>query len=417
MKQISFVYEGNRYFTAFNCSDYVDRLLKQRKTNVLNMVDMGQTAVARRYAACNDGIDFGMMPIAELDKVIEDEGMFVGSGTFEWEGTTYAFNLSETGVQLFDDETAEGLAIETNEEVLVETVMTEEEPVVDEQETITVEEQEPEPVIEEEQPQEPEVVIEQEPEVPKSRFNGALDPNRKFTNRGCVLGTRSEAAPTINMRAGAGYKAVGCVFGSEFTSRRETEKQARKKLRAQTNALIQSKTLKVNPDVQASVPKKQTVNVPARTVPKWAEPVKEAPTIPKAPEGFKPAEEQPPIVIPKPPVAVAAPIPAATEYDPKAKARSNMSTEVAAIIGDIPLELLGNIPEYRNNPVDVDEVKQGGESYCKTASWHRAGSWYGIDVVNTLSRFICNFRRDVFISIPIQNCKEWLAAVKEKKNA
>jgi hypothetical protein len=95
----------------------------------------------------------------------------------------------------------------------------------------------------------------------------------------------------------------------------------------------------------------------------------------------------------------------------KEQLRSKFTSEVNAVIGDIPHSILGGITEFTTNPVNEEKLKEQGNLYCIDNRWHKCGNWYCIDVVNDSARYFFNSKSNVSIEIPVQDLKEWLEAV------
>ena len=91
--------------------------------------------------------------------------------------------------------------------------------------------------------------------------------------------------------------------------------------------------------------------------------------------------------------------------------RAGFSDEINAVIGDIPHALLGSISEFTMNDVSVERLQEQGSIYCIDGRWHKSGNWFCIDVVNKNARFFYNSKSNTYVEIPIKACRDWLQAV------
>ena len=89
----------------------------------------------------------------------------------------------------------------------------------------------------------------------------------------------------------------------------------------------------------------------------------------------------------------------------------SVSADVARVIEQIPLHIVGPIAEFTTNPVNVRRLTNESDAYCIDNRWHKAGKWYCIDVVNDTARYFFNSKLNVSIQIPQAILKEWLRIV------
>lgn len=95
----------------------------------------------------------------------------------------------------------------------------------------------------------------------------------------------------------------------------------------------------------------------------------------------------------------------------KAAVRKELPDDINKVLGDIPVDLLGNIAEFTMEPINSVEVMNGKEMFCIDRRWHKQGKWFCIDVVPNTSRYFFNSRLGVNIEIPINILKAWKEAL------
>lgn len=100
--------------------------------------------------------------------------------------------------------------------------------------------------------------------------------------------------------------------------------------------------------------------------------------------------------------------PAVSKEAAKKEFRSKLSAEINEVIGRIPGEMLGPITEFTTNPINTEALEKRGDLYCIDNRWHKVGKWFCIDCVANLTRHFYNSRQNISIAIPINVCKEWL---------
>ena len=100
--------------------------------------------------------------------------------------------------------------------------------------------------------------------------------------------------------------------------------------------------------------------------------------------------------------------PAVSKEAAKKELRSKLSDEINEVIGRIPGEMLGPITEFTTNPINTEALEKRGDLYCIDNRWHKVGKWFCIDCVANLTRHFYNSRQNISIAIPINVCKEWL---------
>ena len=517
-KQVSFIYEGVRYFT-FNGSGYITSSLH---TNAAQQTDLlAKPSLMGEMKKLNDGstrfaIEF---PIVSDPVVTVEDGFFLMEGTVDCDGVAVKVKLDKDGlyyngipaaeisadfpndVAVTEEETAveetvveESVVVEepvAEESVVEEPAQSVEEPSADLSDMLAATEEIPvEPEVKEEAEVHPvieeNVTVVEKPDVKKTKSNKKP--------AGMTFGQRRDSAPT-RVTLGVPDTDTGCIFRGKtlgpIQKRRRSFGAGKRVVRnnAGTNG--------------SPLPPEQSYSVKQQYVQPQSAPVYQQTTAYQPREEFQqpvdyqqPAYQQSayqqsapqpqeilvtataaakPVTLEKPVVQdgdtsstkeaedlmaawanrnsigqrgvpVAPPVSAEqaimdarksngvqvkavpeslVEEDEKAvkvdlskdreaakqEARAKFSPEVNAVIGDIPIEMLGLIEEFTSNPVDTVSLSNMGDLFCIDSRWHKQGRWFCIDVIPNSSRYFYNSRKGVSIEIKIADLKEWKSAI------
>ena len=411
--QICFDFEGTRYYT-FEGNSFIAN--KFPNTNAIPQADLvTSNSISNSFKKVNGNKMWQATPLVQGPIIAKLGTYFIVKGTIEFEGKTVGVELNENSLTLIVDEDVEVVeesTVESEPEAVEETAVATEEPVEE------IVEPEPEPVPE----QEPEPVTEpvadnanlqlSKPVV--NRAQGFKTPPRANPKVGFYLGNGVENRVSgVTLLGTAPARKAGMVFGERVVTRSVPPVQRLENARLEAE---RKKAMDAQRQLEEDEAQQRLQESWARPLPpkdKYAALSQPTPVVHEVDEPYVPlmqtTETKATPVVETPDVDVAATTDARAEA--KEAVRKKLSPEINKIIGDIPTDMLDNIPEFTMNEVDVSKLEQEGDIYCINKRWCKRGKWFCIDVIPNTARYFYNSRLGVSMEIPINVLKEWLAAL------
>lgn len=84
-----------------------------------------------------------------------------------------------------------------------------------------------------------------------------------------------------------------------------------------------------------------------------------------------------------------------------------LDPDIASVVSQLPLSITGSIVEFTTNCVDESKLSMNADAYCIDNRWHKAGKWYCIDVVPSMSRYFFNSRLGISKEISQEVLRKW----------
>lgn len=413
-KQLSFIYENNRYVTLFGADDFLKTALLP-DSNVANVSTInksgGLTAAFKKFT----GMAVKDVPIISDATIQINANFYIVSGKAVIDGEEYDVRITAVGNEFTKIPTSFDVDQEPVEEELAKEEIVEEEEPAKEEPAVTNEEsteEEEYAVTEEATPAETRAadVVSLTPDFASRHIDSSagfsMGKPRKdgITNlaSGMQIGTASSTG-TSGLLYGLSnmHKPNIAIIGNNRSpfARRNTRENLFPQAKAQREE--SAKPAVVEAEI-TSIPELSGKERDEALVSEWNKDAIQDPLVPV----ISTIDEEESVEKNTEPVA--------EQIDTKTlkeNLRAGFSDEINSMIGDIPHALLGSISEFTMNDVNVERLKEQGSMYCIDGRWHKSGNWFCIDVVNKNARFFYNSKNNTYVEIPIKACRDWLQAV------
>lgn len=367
--QLSFVYEGRRYLTIFGADELLNTA-EHVYNNVVNAMSVqSKLSLSKRFKELF-GVDPRVVPLISNPTVEVFNNNIIVNGTVTIDGMEYRALIAADHLEIDGKDPNVETAPEPEPEPEPEPVVEEQAPTQEVKPEPVVEEPSPAPVVEE--PSSAPIAEEQSPEPvveePVTESEEVQETTPVAAEEPAAASNDVESLLKIPRNVG-------------FTIRNTTKQNA-------IDLSTKSKDRTPGFVLNGSMPKPVTTCKPFIPAPTVPDPIQ---TVDDITEN-KPVEQTPEMPI----------------KSLKERLRDELTPEVNAVIGDIPLQLLGDIPEFTMNPIVESEVSG---IYCMENHWRKCGNWYAIDSTTESLRYFYNRRRGGIYKIPTKTCAQWLRAV------
>lgn len=433
IRQLSFLYEGERYVTLFGASEFLAQSLIPG-SNVARYTDI----LTKQSASVAYKKDFGsavrevlFIPDAVVTKA--PSGMYMVTGHVTIDNVEHNCSINATGITIEGLEDENKVAEQPAEVVIVSTETTVEDVNTDAEEKVaeevesaptaeeveqtedkveqTVEESKQEEPLPDVEPVEEEDIVEEitysidaedyptddevraeKPTFKTNVMDVEMSGGIKFTRTSSDAIQESVPGKLIGK---PDRNAVGLMFHGTLPTQNNSRTRREPETEETPFLLPQNRMVNVPP----TVPTKDSMTPLQRALVEAQEREAQEREVVEEVIYEEPAEEV---------VEEVSEEPAVSKEAAKKEFRSKLSDEINEVIGRIPGEMLGPITEFTTNPINTEALEKRGDLYCIDNRWHKVGKWFCIDCVANLTRHFYNSRQNISIAIPINVCKEWL---------
>lgn len=91
----------------------------------------------------------------------------------------------------------------------------------------------------------------------------------------------------------------------------------------------------------------------------------------------------------------------------------SLKPEVAAVIQDIPYELIKECTVSTSKDIDSVSLGHEGVKYCKANNWQLCLDYYAIDNLVTMERYFYNRKTGAFTAVPMRVIQKWRRIISE----